>query len=159
MEICMKTSFLSSRMKSLRADKLLIAFLLCVFLVMLLFNFLSPLSADDFNCSFSFAGEGRITNPLMIFRSMAAHRNTLNGRVFSHALAQFFLMLPKALFNFFNSLNAAFLLTLIYIYIYIFGPFFALRASGLCQVSRPYLLRRGADLVLRPQLRHCFSLA
>ena len=123
----MKSSLSSSCLRALRENKLLVALFACVFLVMLLLNFLTPLCSDDYNYSFSFADGGRITNPLMIIPSMAAHRETLNGRIFSHALAQFFLMLPKAVFNFFNAFNAVFLFALIYIYI--FGHFFRLRPS------------------------------
>ena len=114
----MKSPFLSSRIRSLRADKLLLAFLVCVFLVMLLLNFLTPLCADDYAYAFSFADGSRITNPLMIIPSMAAHRHMLNGRVFPHLLMQFFIMLPKAFFNFFNALNVVFLFSLVYLLIY-----------------------------------------
>lgn len=114
----MKSPFLSSRIRALRADKLLIALLSCVFLVMLLLNFLSPLCADDYAYAFSFADGSRITNPLMIIPSMAAHRYALNGRVFTHALVQFFIMLPKAVFNFFNAFNFVFLIYLVYLLIY-----------------------------------------
>lgn len=113
----MKTPFLSPRIKSLRADKLLVAFLVCVFLVMLLLNFLTPLCADDYAYAFSFADGRRITNPLMIIPSMAAHRHMLNGRVFTHALVQFFIMLPKAVFNVFNAFNVVFLFSLVYLLI------------------------------------------
>jgi len=136
----MKSSLSSSRIRALRADKLLLALLVCVFLVMLLFNFLTPLCADDYSYAFSFADGNRITNPLMIIPSMAAHRLSYNGRVFSHGLVQFFLMLPKAVFDFFNAFNAVFLLVLLYFFL----DFGAARARS---VKYPLLIFSAAALI------------
>ena len=83
-----------------------------MFAVMLLFNFLTPLVSDDFNYMFSFATNERIKNIADIGASMAAHRTSMNGRVFAHALVQLFLLLPKAVFNFVNSFSAVLIMLL-----------------------------------------------
>lgn len=85
--------------------------LLCVFCVMLILTCMTPLLVDDYSYCFSYADRTqRITSIKDIIVSMAAHRKTMNGRVFSHSLVQFFLMLPKGIFNVFNALNATILL-------------------------------------------------
>lgn len=83
-----------------------------MFAVMLLFNFLTPLVSDDFNYMFSFATNERIKNIADIGASMAAHRTSMNGRVFAHAFVQLFLLLPKAVFNFVNSFSAVLIMLL-----------------------------------------------
>lgn len=91
--------------------------MVCVFCVMLLLSCLTPMLADDYSYSFSYADRSRrISSVGDIVQSMAAHRHSMNGRVFSHSLAQLFLMLPKIVFNVFNALNAAILLYLAWRY-------------------------------------------
>ena len=63
--------------------------------------------ADDYSYSFSFADYSRIESVGDIVGSMAAHRETINGRVIAHSMVQFFLMLPKAVFNISNGLAAS----------------------------------------------------
>ena len=62
------------------------AVLLCVFAVMLVFNFVTPLLDDDFAYAFSFSDFERIESIKSIFPSMSAHRSLANGRVVSHFL-------------------------------------------------------------------------
>ena len=62
--------------------------LLCVFAVMLVFNFVTPLLDDDFAYAFSFSDFERIESIKSIFPSMSAHRSLANGRVVSHFLVQ-----------------------------------------------------------------------
>jgi len=91
---------------------LLITYIL-FFLFMLFFNCLTPLAADDFNYSFSWVDNSRISGIAQIIDSMVVHRSTTNGRVIVHGLVQFMLMFPKLIFNILNSLVAVFLLNLI----------------------------------------------
>ena len=74
---------------------------------MALLSFLTPMIADDYIYSFSFADYSRIESVGDIVGSMAAHRETINGRVIAHSMVQFFLMLPKAVFNISNGLAAS----------------------------------------------------
>lgn len=59
---------------------------------------------DDFSYSYSWADGTRITSILDIIPSMAAHAQTMNGRLVAHSVAQFFLMLPDWIFDIVNSL-------------------------------------------------------
>jgi hypothetical protein len=102
-------------MKSLlpsRASRALAALYLAVFLVILILTALTPLLADDYSYCFSWADNSRVTSPLQIPASMAAHRQVTNGRVVSHALVQLVLMAPKLVFNLLNAGAAVLLLRL-----------------------------------------------
>lgn len=88
------------------------AVLACVFVVMLVFNHLTPLVGDDYVYAFSFVDEQRIDSVWDIFPSMWAHRFYANGRVVAHFFAQLFLMLPKTVFNVINALNAVWILVI-----------------------------------------------
>lgn len=69
--------------------------------------------ADDYTYCFSFADGSRIKSLGQILPSMAAHRSTVNGRVFAHSLVQTVLIFPKAVFNILNALNAVLLTALL----------------------------------------------
>ena len=100
-------------MLSGREKNCLIAFYAVVFLAMLCLTFLTPMMADDYSYSFSYADRSqRIRSLTDIYYSLKAHRVSMNGRMISHALAMVFLILPKPVFNVFNAANAAFLLCL-----------------------------------------------
>lgn len=75
-----------------------------IFLLLLFCTHETDLVADDYRYCFSFADDSRIESLVQIFPSMAAHRETMNGRVIAHFLAQLFLMLPKGIFNIVNAL-------------------------------------------------------
>ena len=98
--------------------KYVYAFILCcVFMIMFVLSSLTPLLADDYSYSFSYADRSkRISNLRDVFESMAAHRYAMNGRVVSHSLAHIFLMLPKPVFNVFNALNATLLIMFMHKY-------------------------------------------
>ena len=85
--------------------------LLCaaLFIIMLVLTALTPLGHDDYSYSFSFYDDTRIRSVTQIVPSMIAHRQLLNGRVIPHAMVQFFLMLPKSIFNVVNAVNSALL--------------------------------------------------
>ncbi len=87
--------------------------LAAVFLLLLFLNHETDLVADDYRYCFSYADDSRIESVSQIIPSMAAHRLTMNGRVFAHALVQLFLLMPKTVFNVVNAAVFAALLRLI----------------------------------------------
>ena len=89
--------------------------LIFIFFMMFLLNFLTPLIADDFSYSFG-VGNRRITSLLDIFERQVEHYMTWGGRSVAHAIANFFLMYSKMLFNLFNSAVYVLLVYLIYIH-------------------------------------------
>ena len=91
-------------MPAIRSGRVRAALLLGIFLLMLLGNVLTPYAVDDWAYMHSFATGERITRFGEIFPSMAAHAQTMNGRLFAHFWAQLFLLLPKAVFNIVNAL-------------------------------------------------------
>ena len=101
----------------LRSKKTLFVVYVCVFLAVFVMTCLTPMLADDFSYSFSYAEYGkRITSLGDVFRSLGAHRRSMNGRMFSHGLAMLFLMGPKMIFNVCNALNSCLQLALLYRY-------------------------------------------
>ncbi len=91
--------------------------MIIVFSAVFLMTCLTPMLADDFSYSFSYADNRRIENIGDIIRSLCAHRQTMNGRIFSHGLTMLFLLLPKMVFNFANAVNAVLLLFLFHKYL------------------------------------------
>ena len=91
-------------MPAIRSGRVRAALLLGIFLLMLLGNVLTPYAVDDWAYMHSFATGERLTRFGEIFPSMAAHAQTMNGRLFAHFWAQLFLLLPKAVFNIVNAL-------------------------------------------------------
>ncbi len=87
-----------------RSRRLSLLILLGIFLLLFFCNWETDMIADDFRYCFSFADESRIEHVADIFPSMAAHRHTMNGRVFAHFLVQLFLLLPKPVFKILNAL-------------------------------------------------------
>lgn len=75
----------------------------CVFLLMLLCNFLTLEVADDFTYHLSFRTLERITNFFQIFPSLLSHAAYMNGRTVAHFWTQLFEALPKWIFNIVNS--------------------------------------------------------
>ena len=94
-----------------------IILMIIVFSAVFLMTCLTPMLADDFSYSFSYADNRRIENIGDIIRSLCAHRQTMNGRIFSHGLTMLFLLLPKMVFNFANAVNAVLLLFLFHKYL------------------------------------------
>lgn len=92
-------------------------FWLFLFLSILVFvlSFFTPMLADDYSYSFSYADRSRISSLSGIFSSLEAHRSSMNGRMAAHFFAHLFLMLPKALFSLANSLVALATFSLIYL--------------------------------------------
>lgn len=70
--------------------KLLIwAFVVLFFLVFAL-SLLTPMLADDYSYSFSYADRSRISSVSAIISSLEAHRSYMNGRMASHFLPIYF---------------------------------------------------------------------
>ena len=80
-----------------------------LFLAFFVMTCLTPMLADDYSYSFSYADGSRIKSLGDVFRSLCAHRQSMNGRMFSHGLAMVFLLLPKMVFNLANAINAVLL--------------------------------------------------
>ncbi len=85
-----------------------------MFAIMLVFNLLTKLLADDFEYFFSFATGEPITDFKDSIDSIIAHGNRLNGRYFSHYIAQACLRLPHVVFDLINS--AVFVATIYIVY-------------------------------------------
>ena len=80
-----------------------------MYLVMLVLNILTKKLADDFTYSFNFYDKMPIESFADLVQSITAHGQWINGRYFSHTLAQVFLLLPDIAFDLINS--AVFVLT------------------------------------------------
>lgn len=78
-------------------------------------NYYTPLYADDYSYSFSFATGERMESITQLFDSQVAHYQNMNGRSVTHLLAQTFLLLGDNLFNF---INVIFFLALLYLIYY-----------------------------------------
>ncbi len=74
-----------------------------VYLVMLLFNFLTPYIADDYAYMASFYTQAYLKNVRDVVLSMYRHAYVMNGRLVSHGLDSLFMLLPKAVFNIANA--------------------------------------------------------
>ena len=94
-----------------------LALLGAVFALLLVFNLLTPLTADDFLFCFSRAHWSRITGAAEIFPSLAALRREANGRVIPHFFVQLFLLWPKPVFCVVNALMGTLLFYTLYRYV------------------------------------------
>ena len=74
-----------------------------IFLLLFFCTHETDLIADDYRYCFSYADDSRMESIAQIFPSMAAHRQTMNGRVVPHFLVQLFLLLPKGVFDLVNA--------------------------------------------------------
>ena len=86
------------------------------FLYFMVRNILCPLFADDYSYAFIWDGEHlgnlidgigrreRVKSLKDIFISLRSHYFTWGGRIFSHFLVHFFILIGKHLFNLVNSL-------------------------------------------------------
>lgn len=86
---------------------------------MFILNHFTLLIGDDYTYCFSFAsGRDRITSPIQILPSMAAHYGNMNGRLIVHGISQLMLMLPPGLFDVLNAGVFCLLCVIIYDYIW-----------------------------------------
>lgn len=74
-----------------------------VFLLMFLFNCLTPYIADDFTFAYAFDTGLRLENLPQLIQSLAFHYMEWTGRVVVKFFAQGFTMMPKIVFNVFNA--------------------------------------------------------
>lgn len=72
-----------------------IAIFLGIFILLLVYNRLTPYLVDDFTYCFSFQTGDKLSGILDIFPSMLAHASSMNGRLAAHSLVQFFTLLPN----------------------------------------------------------------
>ncbi|MGL4393381.1 MAG: DUF3329 domain-containing protein [Fusobacteriaceae bacterium] len=93
----------------------LIVFFIIIFVGVYILNFFFPMTGDDFSYSFIFGTQERIKNLSDILKSQYTYYFAWGGRVLAHFLVQLFLLFPKYIFDFFNSLM--FILMLIGIYL------------------------------------------
>jgi len=101
----MKKIYLSKRQQ-------LFCILGVIFLSMFFLNMYTPLISDDY--SYFFGLHGRISNFGDVILKQIEHYFSWGGRSVAHTIAQTFLMFPKVIFNFANSLVYTFLVLLIY---------------------------------------------
>lgn len=93
-------------------------FLLLITAFVFVYNWFTPLFADDFSYSFSCENWERITSVFQIFPSMYHHFFDTNGRLVTHFLAQLFLLFGKNFFNVINSLAFCALGLIMYYHVY-----------------------------------------
>ena len=74
-----------------------------VFVIMLLFNFLTPMLADDFYFAYAFDTGERLRSLSELIRSLSFHYQEWTGRVVVKFFAQGFTMLPGVVFDFCNA--------------------------------------------------------
>ena len=101
---------------STKSHKAIAITAISILIVALLFvlNHFMPMFADDYSYSFSFLTKERITSIRQILPSQIAHYHNVNGRIVTHTLAQFFLMMEEAAFDIVNAVATLALLFLIY---------------------------------------------
>ena len=101
-------------MKKQKKEKLIIYILLIIiFLLMFLLNRNTPIMTDDFGYSLNLDKE-HLTGIKDIINFQLVHYVWWGGRLVAHSIAQFFLLLPKEIFNCLNSLVFTLLIFLIY---------------------------------------------
>ena len=117
------------KLKKLNINKkiLIKIFVLCVFVLMLLVNLLTPLIADDYSYALN-NNHTRLSSIIDIYNYQVRHYFEWGGRTVAHSIAQLFLMLPKWIFSIANSI----VFTLMTYLIYLFG-------KGKSKVEKPYL--------------------
>ncbi len=96
--------------------------IICVFILIYIFNSKTLLAVDDFVYPFKFSrmpnsNTKLISNPIEIFSSMATHYKIWGGRVVSHFLLQLVFSIGINFFNFFNSIMFVLLGIMIYKFI------------------------------------------
>lgn len=87
--------------------------LVIIFFLFLVLNILTPIIADDFGYALNL-DKNHLRGIKDIINFQIVHYNTWGGRTIAHTIAQFFLMLPKWIFNICNSFCFTYLVYLIY---------------------------------------------
>ena len=105
-----------SRFSFLLSNRVLFRLLMAVAAaVMLVFNGLTPLVADDFTFAFSYRTGERLTGLWDVLQSQTWHYMTWSGRFLIKSLDQWFTIQPKLLFNVCNTLVYLGLVFMVYL--------------------------------------------
>ena len=105
-----------SRFSFLLSNRVLFRLLMAVAAaVMLVFNCLTPLVADDFTFAFSYRTGERLTGLWDVLQSQTWHYMTWSGRFLIKSLDQWFTIQPKLLFNVCNTLVYLGLVFMVYL--------------------------------------------
>lgn len=91
----------------------IVIILMVIFFAMLILNYLTPLMVDDFGYSMK-QNKEPIKNIVDIINFQIFHYMSWGGRTIAHTIGQVFLLLPKNVFNIFNSLCFCMLIYLMY---------------------------------------------
>ena len=119
---------LVSRIKKIEKKTWVKITLAIIFLSMLVLNILTPMIADDYSYALN-VNNHKLTGVMDVIVYQINHYLTWGGRTVAHTIAQLFLMLPKMVFNVFNSGVYTLLVYLIY-----------RLAKGTNKEDKPYLL-------------------
>lgn len=98
------------------------AFLVLIFIILLLLNVNTPKIGDDYVYSFIFSTNERITSISEIFESQTIHYNIWGGRIVIHSILQYLIFLNKPFLV--NSLNSfVFIIYILVLQWHIIGKF------------------------------------
>lgn len=97
----MEKSFLNKLNRSPKVEAVLYGL---IFVVMLVFNMLSPYIMDDYKYMFSFADDTRLESLSQLIPSLIGHASHMNGRLVAHGWVQLFALMPLWVFDIVNSL-------------------------------------------------------
>lgn len=89
--------------------------LVCIYLMMLILNLLTPILADDYSYSLSL-DDSKINSFMDIINYQWWHYFNWGGRTVAHTIAQVFLLFPKVIFSIVNPLIYICLVYLIYLH-------------------------------------------
>lgn len=92
-----------------------IIILVCIYLMMLILNLLTPILADDYSYSLGL-DDTKINSFMDIINYQWWHYFNWGGRSVAHTIAQFLLLFPKTIFNMINPLIYTCLIYLIYLH-------------------------------------------
>ena len=104
---------LVNKIKNIKSKTWIKIILVSIFLMMLVLNLLTPLIADDYSYALNVNGT-RLSGIMDIINFQIQHYLIWGGRTVAHSIAQLFLMMPKFIFDIFNSLIYTLLIGLIY---------------------------------------------
>lgn len=92
------------KLKNIRKNKLIVGFLLILFLILVFCHFQTMILNDDLPYSLYFRANNRITNVLEIIKNQVFDYSHINPRIFIHSIVQFLLIFDKNLWSVVNPL-------------------------------------------------------
>ena len=110
--------FMQKAVCYIKENKWATVVLIVTFFVALLYNGLSPYTADDYSYMFSAVTGEKISNIVQIIVSLMDDYLKVNGRVLPHFFVQLFMIFPKWVFNI---ANAAMYVGLIWLILHVTG--------------------------------------